>query len=65
LCSPEQLESLAASASARAVEVARQIQDGVVAPRPADESVCKYCDYREICRVESQAKVDWAGGGAA
>lgn len=64
-CSLEDLEELAARASGQAVAVARAIASGDVKPRPADESVCRYCDYADICRVESLEVIELGGGGAA
>jgi ATP-dependent helicase/DNAse subunit B len=38
-----------------------QILEGVVAPNPADVDLCQYCDFRDVCRVESAAKVAVSG----
>jgi ATP-dependent helicase/DNAse subunit B len=38
-----------------------QIREGVIVPDPADTDLCEYCDFRDICRVESAAKVAVSG----
>ena len=41
-----------------------EIFSGRVEPDPADEEICRTCDFADICRVWEQAAVRRAGGGA-
>jgi hypothetical protein len=36
----------------RAIELVAQIRSGRVEVDPADEELCRFCDYRDACRVE-------------
>ena len=47
------LDEMMRTASAKAAEVFESIASGDVAARPADEKKCAWCDYADICRVES------------
>jgi ATP-dependent helicase/DNAse subunit B len=38
-----------------------QILEGVIVPNPADPDLCQYCDFLDICRVETVAKVAVSG----
>jgi CRISPR/Cas system-associated exonuclease Cas4 (RecB family) len=38
------------------------IAAGQIAPAPADPDKCRWCDYRDICRIESATSVRRAGG---
>jgi RecB family exonuclease len=40
-----------------------RIRGGVIAPNPADQELCQYCDFRDACRVESMAKAAVSGEG--
>jgi ATP-dependent helicase/DNAse subunit B len=37
----------------RVAQIAAQIRDGRIAPAPADRKACRYCDSRDICRIET------------
>jgi ATP-dependent helicase/DNAse subunit B len=37
----------------RTLEIVGQIRAGTVAPKPADRDKCRWCDARDICRIES------------
>jgi ATP-dependent helicase/DNAse subunit B len=47
------LQELIEAAEQKAIEVFESIASGNKEVRPADPSKCRYCDYRDICRVES------------
>lgn len=47
------LRELTDGALAKAEEAFAAITSGRVAPRPADESKCKWCDFRDVCRIET------------
>jgi hypothetical protein len=49
------LRELMDAASAKAVETFDTIASGTIAPQPADPDKCKWCDFRDICRVETAA----------
>ncbi len=49
------LDEMTRAAAAKAMEVFEAIASGEIAARPADEKKCAWCDYADICRVESQA----------
>jgi RecB family exonuclease len=51
------LQELIDAAEQKAIEVFESIASGNIAVRPADKAKCRYCEYREICRVESMPKV--------
>lgn len=53
-CAADRIEELMHAAEAKAAEVHSSITRGDIAVRPADEKKCDWCDYRDICRVESQ-----------
>ncbi len=38
------------------------ISQGRIAPHPADRDKCRWCDFRDICRIESAAAVEKVGG---
>jgi ATP-dependent helicase/DNAse subunit B len=59
---PQFLQDIAKSAL-DAAEVAHQaIVSGRVSPAPSDPDTCRWCDYRDVCRVESIAVQSKAGG---
>jgi ATP-dependent helicase/DNAse subunit B len=37
----------------RAIELVSRIRSGQIAPNPADPENCRFCDYRDACRIES------------
>ena len=38
-----------------------EFRGGVILPRPLHTDPCRYCDYRDACRVEQPALVRGAG----
>ncbi len=60
-CQPEQIRELMERAEQKAVETRDAILAGRVEARPADPKKCEWCDYRDICRVESIAEEREAG----
>ncbi len=59
-CQPDVLRERMNGAKGKAEEVHAAIPDGDVRPKPADPDKCPYCDFQDICRVESQAEVEHA-----
>ena len=55
------LRELMDAAAAKAEEAFEAIASGVAVPRPADEEKCRWCEYRDICRVESADAAREAG----
>ncbi len=49
----EALRELMESAAAVAISAYEAILSGQVAARPTDRDKCRWCDYRDACRVES------------
>jgi ATP-dependent helicase/DNAse subunit B len=41
----------------RVIELVARIRSGVIAPDPADRENCRFCDYRDACRIESETAV--------
>jgi RecB family exonuclease len=39
----------------RALDLVAQIRSGRIAPYPADQDNCRFCDYRDACRIEIQS----------
>ncbi len=39
-------------AAERTFRIVEAIRDGRIAPRPHEESKCRYCDSRDVCRIE-------------
>ncbi len=60
-CTPERLRELVENAARSALEVHSAILAGRVAVHPADRKKCAWCDYRDICRVETIA-IERSGG---
>ena len=50
---PSAFRELIQIAETKSVEVFDRISAGEKSVRPADRSKCRYCDYNQICRVES------------
>jgi ATP-dependent helicase/DNAse subunit B len=59
------LEDLMQAAAGKAIETFEAIAAGRIAPRPADRNKCKWCDFRDACRVEAAAETHEAGAGSA
>jgi ATP-dependent helicase/DNAse subunit B len=56
-CTPALLRDLMNSAAAKATEVFESITSGRIAPAPSDTDKCRWCDFRDICRVETAAAI--------
>jgi len=39
-------------AEERTLQVVEEIRSGRVAVKPADVENCRFCDYRDVCRVQ-------------
>lgn len=59
---PAALNELIEAAIAKASDVFESIASGEIVARPADTDKCVWCDFRDICRVETAALVKIAGG---
>jgi ATP-dependent helicase/DNAse subunit B len=55
-------EDWAARTEARTLDIVGQIRSGRVAPAPADRDKCRWCDARDICRIDSREAVAVAEG---
>jgi len=51
------------TAGDRVLQIVTQIRGGLVAPSPADAGNCRFCDVRDVCRIET-AKPAAIGGVA-
>ncbi len=58
---PEAMQELIATAEAKAVETYEAVASGRIAPQPADTKKCAWCDFRDVCRVESAPRTRTAG----
>jgi RecB family exonuclease len=45
------------SAMERSIRAAQEISSGRIGPAPADLSLCRRCDFKDVCRFESAAAV--------
>jgi ATP-dependent helicase/DNAse subunit B len=61
-CTSEVLAELSVTASGQVAAVLDGVRGGRIAPFPADERLCEYCEFVDICRVESAAGAAAAGG---
>ena len=52
----------AAQTEARTLNIIGQIRSGLVAPAPADRDKCRWCDARDICRIDVAQTVAMAEG---
>jgi len=59
----DRLQELVEAAAASAADAHAAILAGSVAVHPADPKKCAWCDYRDICRVETLAQERGAGAG--
>jgi len=50
-------ENWAARTEARTLDIVGQIRSGTIAPAPADRDKCRWCDARDICRVNERQAV--------
>jgi ATP-dependent helicase/DNAse subunit B len=53
-------ENWLANTRQRTLDLVAEIRAGRVEPHPADAEDCRFCDYRDACRIESAATVAWA-----
>ena len=52
----KELVDLVELASTQTLRTARRIREGRIEPDPADVQKCEYCDFRDVCRVETGAR---------
>jgi ATP-dependent helicase/nuclease subunit B len=52
---PDFPEGFFENAEARTLQAVEEIRAGRIVPNPADRDKCRFCDYRDICRVEARA----------
>jgi ATP-dependent helicase/DNAse subunit B len=52
-CAPDVLRGVIDQALTRAAESAANIRAGEIAAAPSDPDKCRYCDFADICRVET------------
>jgi hypothetical protein len=52
---PSALQDFMNAAAAKAEETFAAIASGRVAPQPANPRKCVWCDFRDICRIETAA----------
>jgi ATP-dependent helicase/DNAse subunit B len=57
----EFIRALIDDAEKAAIRVHEAITSGEIAVRPANPDKCRWCDYCDICRVESAVLVQVAG----
>jgi RecB family exonuclease len=53
-CTRDALDELTDGAAKKAAEASDSILSGRIEAHPRDESKCAWCDYRDICRIETQ-----------
>jgi predicted RecB family nuclease len=53
---PSDIQALIAQARSSAEQAHREILAGVIAPHPADSDMCRYCDFRDACRILAAAE---------
>jgi len=46
-----------AQTAERVLRIAAEIRTGRVEPAPADRGGCRYCDSRDVCRIETQGRL--------
>jgi len=56
------LRDLMQDAERAAIKTHEEIASGRIAVSPTDRSKCEWCDYVDICRVESIVAVQSVGG---
>ena len=54
--SPARLQELMDDALTKAEDTFGAITSGRVAPQPADASKCRWCDLRDVCRIDTAAE---------
>ena len=50
---PELLETLKQNTTLKISRIVRDIQEGRFDPRPKNDSLCWYCDFRNICHYRT------------
>lgn len=60
-CDAAELDAIAGRAVETSLDVADRIGEGIIAPHPADEKKCTWCEFRDACRVESAPAAEVAG----
>ncbi len=53
---PEDLRDMMQQTETLAIETVGEILGGAISPEPADTGKCKWCAYRDICRIETQKR---------
>ncbi len=53
---PEDLRDVMDRAAEYTLDAVSRVLSGSIAPQPADRDKCKWCDYRDICRIETEAQ---------
>ena len=61
-CDAQFLRELSERAGVISSEAALSIAQGRIEPAPSDPSICRRCDYSDICRVEIPTLITVAGG---
>ena len=46
----------------RTLQVVQQIRDGRMEAAPANPDNCRFCDFRDVCRIEIRVAEDLAEG---
>jgi ATP-dependent helicase/DNAse subunit B len=60
-CTAEALRELIDTATRSTAEAHERILSGHIAVQPADTKHCRWCDYRDACRIETVAAARGAG----
>jgi ATP-dependent helicase/DNAse subunit B len=55
-------EDWPARTEARTLDIVGQIRSGMIAPSPANRDKCRWCDARDICRIDARQAVAMAEG---
>jgi len=48
----------------RSLEIVSQIRAGRIEVAPANPDNCRWCDYRDVCRIEAQRAIVTIAEGA-
>jgi ATP-dependent helicase/DNAse subunit B len=63
-CAPDVLEARILLAEETGRRAIGEIFSGRVEPAPADEEICGFCDFADVCRVGEQRAAERRAGGA-
>jgi RecB family exonuclease len=63
-CVAEEFRAVIGQAVERSLEAAAKIRAGEARAAPADADKCRYCEFADICRVESAPALVTVAGGA-